>query len=286
MVFSMFDRDAWNADPSRGSTRFDPSEAMKVVYHWVGALNMLVAPSLAQSIALVKKLQGDAFANRKQKYVDIPYSFLFDPMGRIFEGRGWGVHHGANGDGYSNDTTWAFCYMAGPGVPLTDAAKVAMVSLAQEAARRGPNCDEAIGHRDVVPDECPGDAVYGYLPTVNAQMRLDSPSQPPKPTVVIPTAVKGIPVDLSKAKGQLVTLVAQPDGRWLGVLNVGATVDPNGVIATLHGNDPVHDPPWSWLDGGTIRAQAHGPQVLVTGSFPNWRAGNPSPQAHVFGVPK
>lgn len=154
------------------------------ITHWVGSPNMPAVPSLAFTLALMRSLQTAAFAGlHGDHYVDFEYNFAIDPLGRIMEGRGWAVQSGANGTTDTNEHKWSVVYLAGPGVPLTAAAKQAFLWLTQEGARRSAAVADVTPH-DHVPNDstgCPGPELTDFSAVLNAQLR--TPVAPPAPKV-------------------------------------------------------------------------------------------------------
>lgn len=146
------------------------------VVHYVGAAHMHVNPTCADSQALIRNLQADAFG---RNYVDFEYNFAVDPCGRIFEGRGFNYQSGANGTTSSNAHAWSVVYLGGPDTPLTDNAKAALSWLTQEGARRKAMCNYVRPHRSVVSTACPGDTVAAYVPFLNEHLHDESTAAPP-----------------------------------------------------------------------------------------------------------
>lgn len=162
-------RAAWGAKPP--SKPFTPFETVSGwVVHYVGALNMNVSPSYDQSCALMRALQADAQADTVQGYIDIEYNFCVDPMGRIFEGRGWVPRSGANGTPSSNAHEWAVCYLGGPGTPLSASAKLSLLALTQAGAKRSGAVSTVRPHSAVIATQCPGDPLRAYCPTLQAHL--------------------------------------------------------------------------------------------------------------------
>lgn len=167
--FEIIPRAEWGALPPKSA--YSPmTQADGWVVHWVGA-PCQQDPSLPQSKALVYNLQEGAFNGANgENYIDIPYNFLIDLNGRIFEGRGWANKSGANGSTNYNAHAWAVCILSGPGNTLTQEAKDALAWLTQEGARRVAAVSYVKGHRDVYATQCPGDEAYAYVPYLNAHL--------------------------------------------------------------------------------------------------------------------
>lgn len=82
---------------------------------------------------------------------DIAYTSLVCPHGFRFEGRGPGVRTAANGTNLGNQESYAVCYIAGDGDPLTDDAKRGFL---EEAQRLGMPLNRV--HSDWFNTSCPG----------------------------------------------------------------------------------------------------------------------------------
>lgn len=228
-------RASWGAVEPKSRTPMTSPEGW--ITHWVGAPNMNPVPTLAQSQALMRGLQSQAMKGlHGDVYVDFEYNFAVDPLGRIFEGRGWLVQSGANGTIGYNAHAWSVVYLAGPGVPLTAAAKEALLWLTQTGAKRSGAVSYVTAHRAVrgVSSVCPGDELATYSVYLNAHLHdatVAPPAAPPKekPMYDPPLKIKSWYADLTKggAWGLL------PDG---GVACMGAP-QPKGIFG-------VNGQPW------------------------------------------
>jgi hypothetical protein len=89
---------------------------------------------------------------------DIAYSSLVCPHGGRFEGRGAGVRTAANGTNAGNQYSYATCYIAGEGDPLTDDAKRGFL---EEAQRFGVPLDKV--HSDWFNTSCPGGPLRDWV---------------------------------------------------------------------------------------------------------------------------
>lgn len=174
--YTIIPRSEWGAKPPTS-----PLSPMTYpdgwVVHYVGG-PCQQDPTLAQSKALVYNLQEGALnGSNGETYIDIPYNFLVDLNGRIFEGRGWAYKSGANGSTNYNSHAWAVCVLmgVGDGNPtdknhLTDKARLALAWLTKEGYRRKPAVSYVKGHRDVYATHCPGDELYEYVPFLQAHL--------------------------------------------------------------------------------------------------------------------
>ena len=153
------------------------------VVHYVGG-PCPQDPTLDESQALVRRLQDGAFnGDNGETYIDIPYNFLVDLNGRIFEGRGFEFKSGANGSSNYNGHAWAVCVLmgVGDGNPtdknhLTQAAKDALSWLTREGAQRSAAVSYVKGHRDVYATHCPGDEAYGFVSYLHAHLHDAAPA--------------------------------------------------------------------------------------------------------------
>lgn len=178
-------RSTWGALPPKSITAMTRPDGW--VVHWVGGEHMTITPTIGQSLATMLALQTAAFAGlHGDHYVDFEYNFAIDPLGRILEGRGWLVQSGANGSTNYNAHGWSVVYLAGPGVPLTAAARQAFLWLTQEGARRSGAVSYVKPHSGLpsVSTSCPGPELTAYCDYLNAL--LHDPVRPkpvPKPKV-------------------------------------------------------------------------------------------------------
>lgn len=182
-------RSAWGAQPPKSVTAMTRPDGW--VVHWVGGTNMPIVPTLGQSTATMFALQTAAFAGlHGDHYVDFEYNFAVDPVGRIFEGRGWTVQSGANGSTNYNAHGWSVVYLAGPGTPLTAAARQGLLWLTQEGARRNGAVSYVRPHSSLpaVSTACPGPELTEYCSYLNAH--LHDPQQPVRPKPVPKPKVK------------------------------------------------------------------------------------------------
>jgi len=95
-------------------------------------------------------------------WADIAYNFLACPHGNIFEGRGTGKGSAANGTTQANLDYYAVCALGGP----ADTPSVLMLASIGDAiglCRKAGAGAKVIGHRDLFPTACPGNALYAYV---------------------------------------------------------------------------------------------------------------------------
>src|SRR5689334_5935283 len=94
--FTIIPRAEWGARPPT-SPLSPMTQPDGWAVHYVGG-PMQQDPTLAQSKSAVYNLQEGATSGANgETYIDIPYNFLVDLNGRIFEGRGWDFKGAANG---------------------------------------------------------------------------------------------------------------------------------------------------------------------------------------------
>lgn len=95
---------------------------------------------------------------------------------------------------------------------------------------------------------------------------------PPPPPVIMPPAPHVIDLEEDAVKYGLVTLKPLGFGQFAGELDVGVPV--KGCTVAVHGPDPHQIDPqspdtlWPETIGATVRCQARGTKVVVTGSCP------------------
>ena len=208
---NVISRATWGAAPPKETVPI--GTVLGWVVHWVGGDRMNAAPTLNQSLALMLSLQAAAFRGlHGDVYFDIEYNFAIDPAGRIFEGRGWGIESGANGTSDANGHYLSVVYLAGPGVPLTAAAKNAFLWLTQEGARRYPTCEAVIPHDRVPSDStgCPGPDLTPYSSTLAAHLHdKPAPSTPKvRPMFSPPLDMKPWAAAWRDSKGRVIAAVS------------------------------------------------------------------------------
>ena len=143
-------RREWGAAAARGSTVLQPARVtMLVLHHTTGTY---------AGHQTVRSIQ--AFHQGPERgWADIGYNWLVAPDGTVFEGRGWGMQ-GAHARGH-NASSIGVAYIGDGRLPVSDAAKFAILRLAEEADRRFGSL-RRVGHRDVGSTVCPGDELYGW----------------------------------------------------------------------------------------------------------------------------
>ena len=156
---------------------------------------------------------------------DIGYNFVIDLYGRIFEARAGGIDEpvvGAQAGGYNQASTGVAVLGTFTAVPISQAARGALEALlAWKLALHGVPAQGTVtvrvdplgavysrfpanarvplpriaGHRDADTTECPGNVLYGELPTIRAGVRRLAP-HPTRATLRLtaPSAPAGAPV--------------------------------------------------------------------------------------------
>ena len=120
----VFSRQVWQAKPPRSTTA--GPRAVKVVYlHHTAGPGEAPSASQATEAARMRTIQHEHQVNRG--FADISYSKVVFPSGRAYEGRGWGVKHGANFDGGTNETSYSVCLQGNYEVEEPTAAQIAKV---------------------------------------------------------------------------------------------------------------------------------------------------------------
>lgn len=162
-------RSDWNARPPRARhliARFQPK---LILHHAAGAI---LPGDDSVSLADLRRIKGiQDYHMDTQGWNDIAYSFLFDPDGHFFEGRGIGVANGATrGHGA---TSYAICVMGHFDQQRPDADL--LEGLAQYVAwgyKLGLwPLGFTGGHRDYGQTSCPGNKLYPHIVSINARAK-------------------------------------------------------------------------------------------------------------------
>ncbi|WP_377267036.1 peptidoglycan recognition protein [Peterkaempfera sp. SMS 1(5)a] len=186
-------RAGWHADERLRHTAPAYADEVHVVF-----IHHTVNPNgyaCSQAPAIIRAIYE--FHMREVRWDDIGYNFIVDRCGTIYEGRAGGVDQpvvGGHTMGFNTGSAGiAVLGTFGAGVKVPQAVidaiariaawklssgragpegKAALVS--NDSASRYPKGERVIlntisGHRDAVPTECPGDALYAALPAIRAQ---------------------------------------------------------------------------------------------------------------------
>jgi len=179
-------RAQWGAQPARGAlTPWAPTQPSGHTAHWEGAGGH---PDHAFCAAEVRSIQAYHFSTG---YFDIAYNWVVCCHGVAFEGRPVADYESA-AQRAGNAWHIAICYLGGPLMPFSDAAKgtiYAFVVTADPVTSR----NRIIGHRDEpsCATSCPGDEIEAW---VKAKMAIahGAPSVPqpaPRPKPLPPAGI-------------------------------------------------------------------------------------------------
>lgn len=103
--------------------------------------------------------EGIRRTHKQTGYRDVAYGFGVCQHGQTFEGRGWGPN-AANGNAELNRSYHSICWLGDQHTQPSAAALTEISRLLDE----GPNArGEVVGHRDVYPTSCPGDALEAWV---------------------------------------------------------------------------------------------------------------------------
>ena len=136
-----------------------------VTFHWEGP-HMGDFPHSACA-EKVRGIQG--FHRDGRGWADIAYNALVCPHGYVFEGRGPNVASAANGYSTANISHYAVCYLGGERDPLTDDGKQGFRDATGWLRDEGNAGPEINGHRDHKATACPGDQIYAWLKSGDAE---------------------------------------------------------------------------------------------------------------------
>lgn len=170
---NIYPRSSWTSSPLRATTPQATQSGYGV--HWEGPH---MGPYSAERVPAI--LRGIEDYHRRNGWSDIAYNFIVDRFGRVWEGRGWNVRNGANGNGTANASFRAICYLGGEGDGFTVEARSAIVSHYHAHRARGGD-PETRPHRGFVATACPGDAITTFVLDVLPYTGLPdlSPAAPP-----------------------------------------------------------------------------------------------------------
>ena len=153
-------RAGWGAKPAESRTPWNPDTLSGVAVHHFAVPRS--ASSKTGSAALMRGVQR---AHMAGEFSDIAYNHCFDKWGQIFEGRGFNVQTGANGNQVVNKTHAAICYMGDSDLDgFPEAAQDAAAFLLSEWFKRGVSV-KVVSHGDISPDgtDCPGGKAEAWV---------------------------------------------------------------------------------------------------------------------------
>lgn len=234
-------REEWGALPSKRRRRMTRSDGLAA--HEVGIGKSLNANVVAGDFAAVaeqlRNMQRYHMTNNG--WSDIAYSFIIDQLGRVWEGRGWGISGGHTAG--ANSTCHGVLFLIGDGSheAVTPQAAAAARELKAEHDRRyGHGWWK--GHQEVAGNpsgtSCPGSVILGQV-----RSGLFEPAA--APPALIPEE-DPVPIMLSDSRGKV----------WLVSGNVKAhvpTPDHMRVLEYLGVRNLAGKPNDLWLESlGTL----------------------------------
>lgn len=153
-------RRAWTTRASQSTPARMTGFTSGWFWHWNGpTVGLGVAPPADDVARFLRGVQS--YHIDSKGWNDIAYSFAVDPLGRIWELRGWGVA-GAHTEGH-NTTSMAVFFTVGVGDPITPAMVNGAEQLMIEGLNRGYSNSLVRPHSDVRQTSCPGDGLRAYL---------------------------------------------------------------------------------------------------------------------------
>lgn len=226
-----------------------------IILHWVGSGGLSAAPARNETLQVWRNIQAESMAGiRDTKYIDTPYSFGVDPMGLILEGRGFANQSAANGSSNYNAHAFAICYLGGPGLLLTNAAKDAITWLAQQMAAQHAAVSYVKPHSDIFQTQCPGDELRALAPIVQAKLHL----QPPPAFKVRPRMFP--PMQFTDIVD---TLAIPSGGAWLLSLDGRVFAVGRGSAGVTIGGPAGHSYWSGGRQGAQLKPHANGGYTVV-----------------------
>jgi hypothetical protein len=183
-------RSGWGADEAIVKEPPEYTGAVHIVFvHHTASGN---GYDCAQSASIVRGIER--FHVKSKGWNDLGYNFLVDKCGRIFEGRGGGVHRsvlGAHTLGFNANASAVAVIGDYRSTPIPAAARASVAQLAayklgawsnpplgkvglvsggsdRYPAGRTALLNRISGHRDTGRTECPGNSLYAQLPAIRA----------------------------------------------------------------------------------------------------------------------
>ena len=165
----------WNWDACPGGPEYAPYMSTAIVHHTVNSN----AYGPGDSVGIMRGIW--AYHVQSLGYCDIAYSFLIDNYGTPFEGRLGGIDQsvvGAHAIGANYGTTGIAMLGTFSSVTPSSGALGTLENLIRwklyihgDDPFDDPAAD-ILGHRDTSSTECPGDALYNYLPYTRHYVKL------------------------------------------------------------------------------------------------------------------
>lgn len=203
MTTQLVTRAEWGARPRVCSAPIPEEDGITVHYGgpspWTGSTINRSTPERFQATADHRRCASiwrayQAFHLDNRGWCDIAYTSGVCPHGVRFEGRGPGLRTGAQGTNDGNRRSYATCYIAGEGDPLTAAAKLAFLD---EDARLGGAL--RWGHRDWHSTACPGEPLYRWkLAGFPRPGGAQPPPNHPPPTLPPSSGGYAVPVTIRR----------------------------------------------------------------------------------------
>jgi hypothetical protein len=181
-------RAGWHADESirRAAPYYADSVHFAIVHHTAGSNSY----TKAQSASIVRAIE--LYHVQGNGWNDIGYNFLVDKYGQIFEGRYGGMTRpviGAHSEGFNTGSVGVAVIGDYSSTSITPAARAALVSLLawrldlehvdpassvvrvsagnpRYPAGKAVTLRTISAHRDVYPTSCPGQSLYGQVPSI------------------------------------------------------------------------------------------------------------------------
>ena len=159
-------RAEWGAIPPLGGSRLALPLRHVIIHTWAMPATGRVPMTQAQGAAWMRSVQSGH--RNARGFTDIGYSWCVDPMGRVYEGRGWG-RSGAHTVG-ANRTGHAIAFFGhGDQQPATEAQWMGARQVILDGLQVGaiPSNWLISGHRDWpnAGKTCPGNLIYPHIRT-------------------------------------------------------------------------------------------------------------------------
>lgn len=168
-MIAIVDRASWGARPPKATHPIPLYQSKLILHHTAGAL---LAEDDYVSLNDLRRIQGvQDFHMDVRGWNDIAYSFLFDPDGNLFEGRGEGVANGAT-KGYGA-SSYALCVMGHFDVqkPDEDLLEGIAATIVWGNAHNFWPLAITGGHRDYGTTSCPGKYLYPKIAEINRRAK-------------------------------------------------------------------------------------------------------------------
>ena len=172
-------RSAWGARPATGP--YEPMLPLRLTLH-----HTEMAQPLTRADAVTELRVIQDFHIQGRGWIDIGYHFLIDGSGRVWEGRPHsviGAHVRNKNDGNVGIALLGNFHPPSAHRP-TAAQSKAFVALARRlVAAYSMEPRQILGHRDQQGTSCPGDALYGRLPSLRKAVAAHAPVPALKPVM-------------------------------------------------------------------------------------------------------